>query len=1068
MLLGPGFVMRDPLQHLVSASLRLPGRALGALLWTALLLGSGAAGGQPASNPPLPAIEFNSQIRPILADNCYLCHGPDQGTRKAGLRLDERDAALEGVKGRPAIVPGQSAASELAKRISSQDPDFRMPKPESGRSLTPQQVALLRQWIDQGAKYETHWAYVPPRKKALPSVRDTAWPRNPLDLFILAELEKLRLKPSPQADARTLIRRLSFDLLGLPPSVEEVDAFVADTSPQAYERLVERLLASPHYGERMAVSWLDLVRFADTAGYHGDQDVDVWPYRDYVVRAFNENLPFDQFTREQLAGDLLPNATPQQKVASAYNRLNMVTREGGAQAKEYLAKYAADRVRTTSSVWMASTLGCAQCHDHKFDPFSMKDFYRFAAFFADVKEQGVYESSGFYDAFPPVIRVTRGAQTGKLAALTAALATAAQDESRLGELNTGLHSNKLSLAEARQQVAAALNLDAEALTPALAEWESAVRERIRTGKEREVTLIVEDAARGGQKDGSWLLVDQAEGKPTHSGKRVRPQSGEGVVQHFAADFTEPQKLRQGDRLYAYVYLDAKQPPAALMLQWDTGGRKWAHRAFWGKDLVPFGSIGQDAPDHRRAGDLPSAGGWARLEVQAATVGLEPGDEIRGLALTQHGGRAWWDDAGVVSLDVPPEDVLKIVKKDPDLRTDGDRKVLLAQFFEDGALKTATAKRLAARLARERFEEGLPRCVVTESVTPRETRVLPRGNWMDDSGELVQPGIPHAFRQPKAEGGRRLTRLDLADWVAAPDNPLTGRVFVNRLWKSCFGAGLSKVLDDLGTRGEWPRQLDLLDWLAVEFTDSHWDVKHLVRLLVTSAAYRQSSRPDEKLKELDPFNRLCARQSRWRLDAEFVRDNALAISGLLVPAIGGPSVNPYQPADYYKELNFPKRTYTPDRGENQYRRGLYTHWQRTFLHPSLAAFDAPSREECTAERTLSNTPLQALTLLNDPTYLEAARVFAQHILEQGGASFGERLRWGYRRALARAPLAREEAAMKALFDQQLAEFRSDPHAAKQLVQAGYAPVPETLEPCQWAAWTSVGRTLLNLHETIVRY
>ena len=1061
-------MMRDLSQQLVSAGRRLRRRGLGALLWTAMVLRCGAAVEGAAPGPALPAVEFNAQIRPILADNCYLCHGPDRGTRKAGLRLDDREAALAGVKGRPAIVPGRSAASELVKRITSQDPDYRMPKPESGRSLTPQQVELLRRWIDQGAKYETHWAYTPPRKKPLPSVRDAAWPRNPVDYFILAELEKAGVKPAPQADARTLIRRLSFDLLGLPPTVEEVDAFVADGSPQAYERLVERLLASPHYGERMALSWLDLVRFADTVGYHGDQDIDVWPYRDYVIRAFNENLPFDEFTREQLAGDLLPHATTQQKVASAYNRLNMVTREGGAQAKEYLAKYAADRVRTTSSVWMASTLGCAQCHDHKFDPFTTKDFYRFAAFFADVQEQGVYESSGFHDAFPPVIRVPSGAQTEKLAALSAALTAAAQAESRLRELSAGLHSNDVSLAQARQQVAAALGLDAGALTPALAKWESAARERIRAGKELEVPLLIEEAARGGKKEGAWLLADRADGKPTHSGKRVRRQAGEGVVQHLASDFTEPQELRQGDRLYAYVYLDAKQPPATLMLQWDTGGRKWEHRAYWGKDLIPFGSIGKDAPDHRRAGDLPSAGGWVRLEVQPAMVGLKPGDQLRGLALTQHGGRAWWDDAGVMSPDAPPEAVSEIVKKDPGLRTDGDGKALLAQFLEDGALKTATGKRLAARLAKEQFEANLPLCVVTESVTPREMRVLPRGNWMDDSGEVVQPGIPHAFRQPEAAGRRRLTRLDLADWLTAPDNPLTARVFVNRLWKTCFGAGLSKVLDDLGTRGEWPRQLELLDWLAVEFRESHWDVKHIVRLLVTSNAYRQSSRPEEKLKELDPFNRLYARQASWRLDAEFVRDNALAISGLLAPAIGGPSVNPYQPADYYKELNFPKRTYTPDRGENQYRRGLYTHWQRTFLHPSLAAFDAPSREECTAERTVSNTPLQALTLLNDPTYVEAARVLAEHILEQGGASFDERLRWGYRRALSRAPLAGEEAAMKTLFDQQLAEFRSDPHAAKLLVQAGYAPVPDTLEPCEWAAWTSVGRTLLNLHETIVRY
>jgi len=1013
-------------------------------------------------------IEFNKQIRPILADNCYLCHGPDKGTRKAGLRLDDRAAALAGVKGRPAIVPGNSSASELAKRVGSSDPEYRMPRRESGRSLTAKQIALLKQWIDQGAKYEPHWAYAAPQRKAVPAVKDTAWPRNPVDAFILAELEKEQLQPSPEADRRTLIRRLSFDLAGLPPSPEEVDAFVSDSSPGAYDRLVDRLLASPHYGERMAVYWLDLVRFADTVGYHGDQNIDVWPYRDYVIRAFNENMPFDQFTREQLAGDLLPNATVQQKVASAYNRLNMVTREGGAQAKEYLAKYAGDRVRTTSSTWMGSTLGCAQCHDHKFDPFSSKDFYSFAAFFADVKEEGVYEPSGFYASFPPVMRVPAADQEKKLAELTAHLTETATKESQVRALSTNLHGGDLPLAEAQQQVAGVLHADAAGLDQALADWEHAARERVRLDKEQELALIVEDDLRGGKKEGQWTLVEKADGKPTHSGRRVREQAGDGVVQHFVTDLASPQKLQKGDRLYAYVFLDPKNLPATLMLQWDTGGSKWAHRAFWGKDLIPFGTIGSDSPDHRHLGDMPEAGQWVRLEADLAKLGLKPGQQLHGLAFTQHGGHAWWDDAGVLSKDLPPEAVIAVLNKGSTSCNDDDRKLLLAEFFDEVPLKTAEAKQSEVQKAKDTFEQTLPLCVVTESVAPRTTRVLPRGNWMDDSGEIVSPAVPHFLPQPKAESGRRLTRLDLADWLVSRENPLTARVSVNRLWKLCFGSGLSKVLDDLGTRGEWPRHLDLLDWLAVEFMDSHWDVKHMVRLLVTSATYRQSSKPTERLKEADPYNRLYARQSRWRLDAEFVRDNALALSGLLTPTIGGPSAKPYQPSDYYKELNFPKRTYTPDRGENEYRRGLYTHWQRTFLHPSLGAFDAPSREECTAERNVSNSPLQALTLMNDPTYVEAARVFAQHILEQSGADFAARVRWAYRRALSREAAAREEATMKEFFDSQLAGFKSDASAAKKLVQVGYAPVPEKLDASELAAWTEVARAILNLHETIVRY
>ncbi|MBI5396745.1 MAG: DUF1553 domain-containing protein [Verrucomicrobia bacterium] len=784
----------------------------GLVLLTAVLSGNAA--------PPLPSkVEFNRHIRPIIADNCLLCHGHDKGTRKAGLRLDERDYALKGVNGRAALVPGNAAASEMFKRITSTDPTKAMPA--LGNKLSAHQIALFEKWINDGAKYELHWSYLPPQKKAPPAKG------HPIDVFIRAELEKEKLSPSPEADRRTLIRRLSFDLIGLPATPEEVDAFENDKSPDACEKLVERLLGSEHYGERMAVHWLDLVRYADTVGYHGDQNTHVTPYRDYVIASFNQNVRYDRFTREQLAGDLLPNATIENKIASAYNRLNMVTREGGAQAKEYLAKYAADRVRTTSSVWMGATVGCAECHDHKFDPYTMKDFYSFAAFFADVKEEGVYTPSAFYSRFEPAVLL-------------------ASDE------------EKKKLAEFDKEVAA---------------------------------------------------ID-------------------------------------------------KEIAAA------------------GKDKA--------------------------------------------------------------------------------------------------AVKALKEKRKEADKRRGEFDTTLPACVVTESVAPRTMRILARGNWMDETGEIVQPGVPHFMPQPNTPTLQhsttppRLSRLDLANWFVSRENPLTARVFVNRLWKLYFGTGLSKTLDELGTRGEWPRHLDLLDWLAIEFMDSGWDVKHMVRLMVTSATYRQTSKPTDKLKEADPYNRLHARQSRPRLEAEFVRDNALAISGLLVPKVGGVSAKPYQPGDYYKELNFPRRTYTPDKGDSQYRRGLYTHWQRTYLQPSLMAFDAPSREECTAERNVSNTPLQALALLNDPTYVEAARVFAARIIAQGGDGFEARLRWAWRRALSRTPTAKEAAAMKELFEKQLAGFKGNADAARQLMTVGYAPVPEKLDVTELAAWTSVSRTILNLHETIVRY
>ncbi len=934
--------------------------------------------------------------------------------------------------------------------------------------MTPAQIALLERWVEEGAKYEPHWAYVAPAKVESPTVQNAPWVRNPVDKFILAGLEKDGLQPSPEADRPTLIRRLSFDLVGLPPIPEEVDVFEKDASPDAYEKLVDRLLSSPHYGERLAVYWLDLVRFADTVGYHGDQDAEVWPYRDYVINAFDSNMPFDRFTVEQLAGDLLTNATLQQRVASAYNRLNMVTREGGAQAKEYLAKYAADRVRTTTSVWLASTLGCAQCHDHKFDPFSSKDFYRFAAFFADIKEQGVYASSGFYDSFPPVIPVPNPEQAAKLGELVTKVTDSTNYVARLQNLSTKLISEKDSFADAQTRLAAALGETAEQLSQASVAWEKAADERVRSNKKSENVLVVDEDVRGGKREEQWKLVEKAGSTASHSHRRVREQASDGLVQHIAADFATPYKVHKGDRLYAYVLLDPKKMPETLMLQCEPGERKWDHRAYWGKDLIPFGTIGKEAPEHHRKGDLPKDGEWVRLEAELDQLGFEPGQSIHSLAFTQHGGRVWWDDAGVISADLPAESAIAVLKKEAGNRDDSDRVTLLLGYLEEGPLPDAQAAARHAIEEKDKFEQSLPRCVVTEAVPPREMRVLPRGNWMDDSGEVVTPMTPHFLPTPKTDDGHRLTRLDLANWLVSSENPLTARVFVNRLWKLYFGTGLSKVLDDLGTRGEWPREAALLDWLANDFQESHWDVKHMVRLLVTSATYRQSSKPSEKLKEIDPFNRFYARQSRWRLDAEFVRDNALLICGLLTPTIGGESSRPYQPWDYYKELNFPKRTYTPDHDANQYRRGLYTHWQRTFLHPSLAAFDAPSREECTAERNVSNSPLQALALLNDPTYVEAARVLAQHTIEHGGANFSERLRWAWRRALGRTPTDKEEETMKQLFESQSAAFKQDPDAAEDLNSIGYAPLAEKLDQVELAAWTSVTRALLNLHETIVRY
>jgi hypothetical protein len=773
--------------------------------WLSLGLLALAFAGRAGAEAPA-VVEFNRDVRPVLSDTCFACHGPDKGKRKADLRLDVEADVYADRGGYQALVAGKPDQSELYRRITEADAKRRMPPAKSGKHLTERQVELIRRWIAQGGKWQKHWSLIPPRRPPLPPAE--GWGRNAIDRFVLTRLKQEGLRPSPEADRRTLIRRLSFDLTGLPPTPAEVDAFLADTSGEASEKVVDRLLASPHYGERMATYWLDVVRYADTGGYHSDNHRDVWPYRGYVIAAFNKNKRFDRFTVEQLAGDLLPGATTEQKTASGYNRLLQTTEEGGAQAKEYTAKYQADRVRNTATIWLGTTMGCTECHDHKFDPFKTKEFYQFAAFFADVKERAV-------------------------------------------------------------------------------------------GRQEQTKLPTPEQAA---------------------------------------------KLKKIDERAAPVRRALKAPPPVA------------------------------------------------LGLRAVLADLER------------------------------------------RRADIDRSV--------------------------------PMTLISVAVPPRPVRVLRRGNWMDDSGELVQPATPASLPRLGVTG-RRATRLDLAKWMVSPDHPLTARVFVNRLWKLMFAKGLVGTLDDFGSQGAWPTHPELLDWLAVELRDSGWDVKHVVKLLVMSSTYRQSSHASEALMQRDPYNHLLARQARYRLDAEVVRDTALAVSGLLVRKVGGPSVKPYQPDGYWQYLNFPVRRYVADRGPDQYRRGLYTYWQRTFPHPSLLAFDAPSREECTVERPRSNTPLQALVLLNDPTYVEAARALAERVLREGGKDVEARLHFIYREVLSRKARPEEVKLLTALHERHLKQYKADPKAAAELLRVGYHPLPANADAAELAAWTSVARVLLNLHETITR-
>ena len=1040
------------------------GVTAGVAVWLAVQAGGGVGAAPLAPAAPPAAVRFNRDIRPILSENCLPCHGPDAHHRKAKLRLDVREVALA----RKAFVPGQPDQSELIRRIFTADADDHMPPAESHRTLTRAQKELLRQWIAQGAVYEPHWAYAPLRRPAAPVTRDPGWVRNPIDAFVLQELAARGIHPSPPADQRTLLRRLSLDLTGLPPTVAETEAFLRDRSPRAYERQVDRLLASPHYGERMAVAWLDVARFADTVGYHGDQNVNDFPYRDYVIDSFNQNKPFDQFTIEQLAGDLLPHPTVAQEVATGFNRLNMVTREGGAQPAEYLAKYAADRVRTVATTWLGSTMACCECHDHKFDPFTTKDFYSMEAFFADIKQWGVYSDYDYTPnpdlkgwsndhPFPPELVVDSPYLHRRLARLEGELA-------RLCQTN---------VAALRTQPAA---------RAAFARWQQTSRAwlaRWRTGWMVPVPAVrltpkgtnttpsttytvrpdssILFAGKPGDKIDVWLAVPAGQWAalrlelmpdPSHNGSIVRGEEDKTSVA-LTARLENPEGGRGTPLRFYDADADHKEDHYAngaavvgVRNQWTTAiaYRRSPQTAVWLLD--PPLSVSQTATL------VVSLGGTAVGRARLSLAPFAPADARQA------------EDGGALAKA---------------LATPAWRRSRRAQALVAAAYLRSTASSPAAFARYKALENEILECrdgrsptVVTVAWKPRVTRVLPRGNWQDQSGEVVEPATPAFLPALPNPAGHRLTRLDLARWLVAPENPLTARATVNRLWGEFFGQGLSGVVNDLGTQGDWPTHPELLDWLAADFRDDGWNVKHLVKLMVMSSTYQQDSRPRPDLAELDPDNRLLARQEPRRLEAEFVRDNALDLAGLLNPDLGGPSIFPYQPAGYYANLQFPDRHYQADRDDRQYRRGVYIHWQRTFLQPMLANFDAPSREECTALRTVSNTPQQALTLLNDPTFVEAARVFAARLLEAQTKSDAARLNLAFEEALARPIRANEEVSLAKFLAAQRAHYEAEGAEARKVLKVGLAPAPTNLDARELAAWTSVARVILNLNETITRY
>ncbi|MBD3673085.1 MAG: DUF1553 domain-containing protein [Planctomycetaceae bacterium] len=985
-------------------------------------------------------IEFNRDIRPILSDKCFACHGPDANHREADLRLDERENAIQSRDGHRVITPGKPTMSELVARITADDEFTVMPPPESGKPLSKEEIEILKQWIAEGAEYQQHWSLIPPTRPEVPTVKNRDWVVTPIDAFILKRLEEEGVTPSEVADRRTLIRRLSFDLIGLPPTPEEVEAFVNDTSPAAYEQAVDRLLSSPHFGERLAIYWLDLVRYADTLGYHGDQVRSVSPYRDYVIRSFNENKPFDEFTIENLAGDLLPEATLWQKVASTYNRLNRASGEGGVQPKEYLAKYSADRVRTTGAVWLGSTFGCAECHDHKFDPFTTKDFYSFAAFFADVKEQGIVSGARHIAQLP----VPTPEQKEELDELIQQLAKVnAEYDRRTPEREQAFAAWQKELANASDQWIA--------VTPT---------EAVSTGG---ATLTV-------QESGSVLASGKNPANDVYEIQiplNVKELGGLRleILPHDSLPAKGPGRAGNGNLVLQKVEATINDQPVT----WKTGVATHSQNSHSGQYVVDGNPNGWAI--------LPQTGKDNSLLLQAKETVKVPESSNLKIRLHQNFGNSHTlghfrfyvtesaEQASPASL---ANDELVVLIKKPE-RTDAEINKLWDEFRQRTPMLAEVRKqRDALQKRKQAVEKSVVTTLATEATDPREMRVLPRGNWMDDSGQVVTPQVPEFLPQPAIDEDRRLNRLDLARWLVDERNPLVARTFVNRLWMLYFGHGLSRSVDDLGSQGAWPTHPELLDWLAVDFRENNWDIKRIIKMMVMSNTYRQTSKPSPELRARDPYNKFYARQTRWRLDAEMIRDNALSISGLLVDELGGESVMPYQPAGYWAQLNFPKRTYQHDRGAAQYRRGVYTHWQRTFLHPSLLAFDAPAREECTARRERSNTPLQALVLLNDPTYVEAARKFAERILREGGSTLESKLDYAWQRALSRQPTKEERRLLEELIRENLKRYANDTAAADQLLQTGLAPVAEGIDPTELAAWTAAARTILNLHETITRY
>ncbi len=1020
--------------------------------------------GQRGIGADQPKVDFARDIQPIFIKRCYECHGPDK--QKSDFRLDLKpDAARGGKSEKPFWVVGKSSESQLIKRVTSSDPDEQMPS--KGERLTAEQIGFLRAWIDQGAVWpdeQKHWAFSKPVRPELPVVKNKSWPRNTIDAFILARLEQDKLSPSPEADRATLIRRLSLDLTGLPPTIAEVDAFLNDRSSQAYEKVVDRLLASNHYGENLARGWLDLARYSDSNGYQVDLARSMWPYREWVINAFNQNMPFDRFTIEQLAGDLLPNATLEQKIATGFHRNTKINDEGGGDEEEYRTKAVKDRVATTGTTWLGLTVMCAECHTHKYDPISQEDYYRLYALFNTTADKGNYSPEPAVAVpAPPMGSMVRYLRD-RLSTVRQELATAEKQlptEQAEWERKIAGRSNiweTLTLTNAISTGGATFtNLsDESVLATGINATYDTYQFEAETGLKNITAILLEvlpDPSLPKNGPGRWgqtgnFILDEL-------GLTARPRSG--------AEFT-PETIYFGQatadweqQYYRAEHAVDRNPKTG----WAIGPR--------------FGER------HFLIAELKSP------------VRFESGAKLGFRFDSYHGNN---HTVGRLRLSVtseadpsklwplpPPVAALLVVPAGQ--RTQEQHRQLAAHY----RTVSPTIRNLEREIFRlneretELANKKFTTLVMKERAEPRTTFVHVRGNFLEQ-GKEVTPGTPAIL--PPLPDDQPPNRLALARWLVRADNPLTARVTVNRFWERLFGTGIVKTSEDFGKQGESPSHPELLDWLACEFMQPSssqpsalispplhaWDVKQLLKQMVMSATYRQSASADDERLEKDAYNRLLARGPRFRMDAEMIRDQALAVSGLLNPEVGGPSVYPEQVPNLWKELGFLRPEIGMDewptsQGPELYRRALYTFWRRVCTYPTFATFDAPSRDVCISRRPRSNTPLQALAALNEPTLLEAARVLAQRILLQGGADPGQQIEYAFRLCMARPPTKLEQQRLVNLYEQQLKSFERDVKSAEELVSQGAAERPASLDVRKLAAWMMVANVLLNLDETLTK-